>query len=114
MSSALTLTVEPGQRFGRWTVIELTRTPPTSAVPYGRRGTRCRCDCGAERVVSLLNLVYQSRSCGCYRRERTIAMNRRLKPAQIRTHGLAKHYLYQTWATILKRCDNPAFRAYPR
>jgi hypothetical protein len=27
-------------------------------------------------------------------------------------HGLHGHYLYQTWATMLKRCDRPAFISY--
>lgn len=108
MGTPPTLLIEPGQRFGRWVVLELTRTEPTEALPYGRRAARCRCDCGTKRVVQLLNLGH-SQSCGCYRSEQTAANNRRLKPQQITQHGLCGHYLYQTWWTMLKRCEDPNF-----
>ena len=58
-----------GQKFGRWTVLELG-VPYIS--PYGRefRTWLCRCDCGTMRVVSELALLSgKSISCGCYRVE---------------------------------------------
>lgn len=114
MGPAPTLLVEPGQRYGRWLVLELTRTEPTKALPYGRRAARCRCDCGTERILTLINLTRMSRSCGCWRREKVADDNRRLKPTQIATHGLSGHCLYQTWAMIVKRCENPASNVYRR
>lgn len=30
-----------------------------------------------------------------------------------KTHGLTKHYLYQTWATMKQRCYNPKAFKYP-
>lgn len=71
-----------GQRFGRWTVIEKTARPPyttgTSAFYL------CRCDCGAEKVISGRSLrIGDSTSCGCYRneicRERLIRLNQEKK-----------------------------------
>ena len=60
-------TVEPGQRFGRWTV------PGQQMVTArGERKWLCRCDCGTERYVLERSLLYNgSESCGCLRKERT-------------------------------------------
>lgn len=66
MSSFIDLT---GKRFGRWTVIE-------RANDYiDRKGHKfpawkCKCDCGAERVVLGGNLAKgKSKSCGCLKDE---------------------------------------------
>lgn len=53
-----------GMRFGRWTVLE--RAPSE-----GEARWKCRCDCGAERIVLGRNLRSgASLSCGCLNRER--------------------------------------------
>lgn len=106
------LPVSAGQRFGRWTVIAEERSAPTPAVPNGRRGARCECDCGTIRVITLINLYGRSRSCGCLRSEVTIATNKRLKSAQIRTHGLTHTYLYSTWRGMIRRCTQPGYGSY--
>lgn len=103
---------EPGTRLGRWTVLHEERIAPTPAVPYGRRAVRCRCDCGNEGLVALLNL-HDSRSCGCLHREIVAEHNRRHKSAQNTDHGLSRHPLYQTWAAMVKRCTNPNARMWP-
>jgi hypothetical protein len=57
----------PGERFGRWTVVEDTNRKPG---PNGSRPVLCRCDCGTEREVNWSSLVNgRSSSCGCLRKE---------------------------------------------
>lgn len=69
-----------GQRFGRLTVIE--PAPTRYIVHYKQDGTppkmrgytmwKCRCDCGAERIVYSNNLKAGAvKSCGCLRKELT-------------------------------------------
>src|SRR5262249_38050423 len=56
-----------GRRFGRWTV--LARHPERD---HGATLWLCRCDDGVERVVDGNNLRRGlSKSCGCFKRERT-------------------------------------------
>ena len=56
----------PGQRFGRWTILD--------RYVFSARGEKkylCRCDCGTERYVLERSLKYGgSQSCGCLRKER--------------------------------------------
>ncbi|WP_302593576.1 AP2 domain-containing protein [Faecalibaculum rodentium] len=53
--------IEPGQKFGHWTVQEESgRKGCSGEVLY-----RCRCDCGRERLVGVQNLISgRSQSCG--------------------------------------------------
>ena len=65
-----------GMRYGRLTV--LCRAPAHMAYrsPGGQIKTRwlCKCDCGAEVVVTGTNLVSgRTTSCGCYREETVYA-----------------------------------------
>jgi hypothetical protein len=88
-----------GQVFGRWTVLHKDAR--------SRRKTYwlCRCECGNETVVQGGNLKDgQSQSCGCLRRERTIA--------KVRTHGKTNTPEYRSWKSMLKRCGNPNDPAY--
>lgn len=59
--------LEPGSRFGRWTVLE-------RSLERDRDGSRqylCRCDCGTERLVGGTPLrTGSSKSCGCFRKDR--------------------------------------------
>lgn len=96
-----------GQRIGRGVVIDPEiRTAPEPTVPNGRRGARLRCDCGNIYETSLASLFPKGNgrintlSCGCLHRERLLA-------AHV-THGMSGHELYQTWASIMDRCENPA------
>ncbi len=54
-----------GQRFAHFTAVERAPRPPgTSTAAHWL----CRCDCGAERIVSATNLVHGGHgSCGCAR-----------------------------------------------
>lgn len=106
--------LEIGHKFGRWTVLEITRMPPTPkqirAGRPGNKGTRCRCDCGTVKLVHTAYLVNgRSKSCGCYRAERTAECNR-----QRADHGLSKHEHWHRWSNMLERCENPQNPKYPR
>jgi hypothetical protein len=66
---------------------------------------RCRCDCGAETIVTLSNLQCgHVSSCGCYRREHMIAANK--------THGGKGTRLYEVWHGMKYRCLNPKSKPY--
>lgn len=59
--------LEPGQRFGRLTVVEAARV-------QGRPAALCRCECGSEVTVRLSKLASgHTASCGCLRREQALA-----------------------------------------
>ncbi len=65
-----------GQTFGRLRVVQ--------RVPYveGKAQWNCRCSCGTPRIIIIMgqHLVSgDTRSCGCLRRERTIAYNEQRK-----------------------------------
>lgn len=56
--------IEPGQRFGKWTVLKIDNSPRKDAHVYWL----CQCECGKEKVVrSSLLRNGQSTSCGCQR-----------------------------------------------
>lgn len=60
-----------GQRFGRWIVIERAGSAKDGSVVW-----KCVCDCGNEKIVLAQSLRGgDSKSCGCYMRERASEMN---------------------------------------
>jgi len=87
-----------GRRYGRLTVLRLA-----DDVNHGHHVVwMCRCDCGVECNVSGDVLRRgESRSCGCLRRELTIARN-------LPRHGEARdgnHTAeYRAWQSMLNRC----------
>lgn len=87
MSKKIDLT---GQRFGRLVVIrEYGRTKD------GRVTWLCRCDCGAEVVVSSNHLRSgNTQSCGCLKRER------------LTTHGCTHKTWYDVYRAMMKRCGH--------
>lgn len=57
--------IEPGQRFGRLTVLGLDHKGDR-----GRKYWKCQCDCGGSAVVPQYTLLEgHTISCGCYRNE---------------------------------------------
>lgn len=96
------LAIQPGQQFGRFTVLAFN----------GRRHRKalfqCRCVCGTEHIVIGSHLLSgHSQSCGCLRRERTVAA--------VRRHGQSRSMEYRIWAGMQQRClnsRNPCFRYY--
>jgi hypothetical protein len=94
-----------GKRFGRWTVVAIH--------PQRRRWRhrtlhilwRCKCDCGAERLVLRGNLRRGiSTSCGCLRREKLIE--------RLTKHGMSRTRIYKIWAAMLQRSFNSRNRRY--
>lgn len=87
----------PGQRFGRWLVLEASAGAKVV----------CRCDCGTERSV-LKNSLKQgrSRSCGC------IAVE--INAARARKHGCgaSDKKLLDVYHSMLARCNKPTHAAY--
>jgi hypothetical protein len=102
------MTVAPGERYGRWTVLEV--------LPAARPTALCRCDCGTERAVLVQSLKRKNRanpSCGCWRAERTrtIVSETRWKDSHGRAAG-PKDPVYRTWLHIKKRCHDPGAHNY--
>lgn len=91
-------TIQPGDRFGRLTIIALDRP----------RYWQCRCDCGGIKVIYGASLkAGLTRSCGCLKREISVK--------RLTTHGMSRSPEFLAWETMLKRCDNPnspAFKYY--
>lgn len=85
-----------GKTFNRLTVIEYV----------GKRGKYrqsywiAKCECGTVKEYNSGAMVYGSvKSCGCLKREKTIARNTK--------HGLRHHPLYPTWNNMMNRCSSP-------
>ena len=87
-----------GCRFGLLTALGIVDTQQHSQSRW-----RCRCDCGAEKVVWRSSLVSgETKSCGCgWLRNPT------------RKHGhdqrRKRSGVYQTWASMIKRTTNPNY-----
>jgi hypothetical protein len=91
-----------GQRFGR--LVVQARAPSISRAARWE----CLCDCGGRKVAIGDNLRrHLTTSCGCAHREATSAATK--------THGLSRTATYNTWRSMLARCDNatePCFHNY--
>jgi len=94
-----------GQRFTRLVVLAFADLDK-----YRHSRWRCQCDCGRTVIVTADNLRRGgTRSCGCVRRERLLAIDNA-------THGdwrggrATKEY--KAWELMLYRCRNPRCHAY--
>lgn len=86
------------QRFGRLLVVEEAGRNALKKVMW-----RCLCDCGKETVVPSGGLVTgNTTSCGCFLQEK------------ITKHGGWKKSSYNTWRAMMRRCNNPKDKDYPR
>lgn len=84
-----------GQKYGRLTALEYV-----GKNDKGRTVWRCRCDCGATLLVTSNSLRRNNtRSCGCFKRDQTVAAHR--------THGMCRSSEYRTWCMMRDRCSNP-------
>lgn len=87
-----------GKKFHRLTVLGFA----------GKRYWYCQCDCGnITRVAGYYLKDGQSKSCGCYSKER-----RKVVPL---THGKTKTKTYRSWYHIKTRCYNqkcPSYKHY--
>lgn len=94
--------IDAGDRFSRWVVVDASN----------REAILCRCDCGNEGTVRASNLLLGkknpskgSQSCGCLKRERSIAAHK--------THGVGhEDYRYRLWATLMAKCYRKSFQDY--
>ena len=106
--------IRPGDRYGRWTVIEKAR----GRFVVGRIGQageeiitrklprwRCRCDCGEEKTVDQNHLRSgKVSSCGCLRRE--------VSAERLTTHGQSRTSIYRSWTNMIQICDNMNSRQF--
>ena len=92
-----------GCRFGRLLVVERVGSKKRQSL------WRCVCECGNEKITTLSHLKHgQTQSCGCLQKEvlrengRKSVMCKRAKK-----HGCFGTKLYNVWAGMIRRCENP-------
>ena len=91
--------IDPGSRFGRWTV------QGPSVIHKKSRKYLCHCDCGNTGWVfrqSLFNKT--SSSCGCFHRENAKAISKH--------GGMWDTPTHRVWSGVLSRCCNPGNKSY--
>jgi hypothetical protein len=87
-----------GQRFGKLTVVERAGRNNLKKVLW-----KCKCECGNFIDVVAGSLVTgNTESCGCILKE------------AITKHGGWKKSSYNTWRAMIRRCNNPKDKDYPR
>lgn len=93
-----------GQQFYNLFVIE--------EVKVNKKGTwwKCQCSCGNVSVYPGTDLTRRTK----YTTKACKACSYSLKSTKLKTHGCAHNYLYNTFMTIIGRCENPKNQAYSR
>ena len=82
-----------GSHVGLWTVIECAGSRNGYSVWL------CRCECGAERIVSRKNLRGgKAYSCGCTKAGKISAAHTR--------HGMTNSRTWRSWNSMMRRCYN--------
>lgn len=105
--AAKRIIVNPGDRFGRWTIIKEV-DKAVSANGNKLRCFLCHCDCGKESVVRLYSLVSgRSVSCGCYMRSHH-------EKGWKYPSDLVYSRLYIIWHSIKQRCYCKSATSYKR
>jgi hypothetical protein len=95
--------VPVGERFGRLVVVE------GGFKKWRKAAYRCRCDCGAESILAVSNLVSgNTRSCGCLSRDRKVERGRASAK-----HRMIKTPTYYSWSGMVQRCTNPKSKQWP-
>ena len=83
-----------GQKFGRLIVIKRVENAKDKQAQW-----LCQCECGNTVVVKSIYLrTGDTRSCGCFKRERTAETHTK--------HGLVHTRIYKIWCDIKYRCFN--------
>lgn len=82
-----------GKRFNKWTIID------SAEVKHGYATVKCRCECGYEDEIRLLNLI-QGKSKGCK------------YCCRIR-HGFGYSRLYHIFYEMRRRCIKVNHKSYP-
>lgn len=86
--------IEPGTRFGRWTIIKFDECRNRYSFHI------CQCDCGKRRSVMTRNLLNgTTQSCSCYHKEVSIKQARK----NFTKHGLSKYPWYINWLQRQRR-----------
>lgn len=93
-----------GERFSRLLVVSLA-DDYVSPKGYHKKRWKCKCDCGKEIIVWSGNLLSgHTKSCGCIHEEKLALGNIK--------HGLSHSRIYNIWAGIIDRCENPKSQYY--
>jgi len=88
-----------GNRYGMWTVLSKTDTPTRPSKWL------CVCDCGTTKEVNTSSLrTGGSTSCGCARVSAMVLRNT--------LHGKTNTREFNSWASMVARCVDPAHQAY--
>ena len=91
-----------GQKFNRMTIISYSHSL------NGHRYWKCVCDCGNYRTVQIKSVVAgNTKSCGCYNKEKVQKTGKRNK-----THGYSTSRFYKLWWGIIQRCNNKKSSMY--
>ncbi len=101
-----------GQTYGRLTALQHVASDRTEKSAIWS----CSCSCGTVVMVPSSRLRSgKTRSCGCLRsdtaREHALT-NQKLKAARLTRNGETKHFLFQTYASIVRRCQDPLHPSY--
>jgi hypothetical protein len=102
----VTIRIDPGDRFTRWTVL-------SEAEKVGKeRAFLCRCDCGTERVVLLGSLrTGKTQSCSCLNKE-ILSERDCTYSTHGHTTGDTQTRTYTSWSKMLYRCRTSTCHAY--
>lgn len=96
---------EPGERFGAWTLIEMTPRIKGSHHVWWT----CRCDCGTQRSVHGNTLRSgASKSCGCVSGEKC----RIRRTTHGATSGGRRTPEFKIWIGVVERCRTPSHTSY--
>jgi hypothetical protein len=93
-----------GQRYGRLLILR-----EAGSRHNGRITWLAVCDCGQEKVTTLLNLSNGTRSCGCLLAE---SRSKNGELGSRRTHGLTGTKAFRAWVGMRDRCSNPNAEFY--
>lgn len=96
---------KPGEVYGRWTVVSESDRMTRNGC---RNHVYCKCKCGTERVVSARELCLgKSKSCGCWKRERSTKHGWTGRDA-----SKVQKDLYNRWKNMVQRCYQETNQAY--
>lgn len=99
-NNAKRLGLSVGDKFGRLTILEMVGSDNGKETL-----ARCQCDCGAETTVPGVKLKSgNTKSCGCYFRQRIIESRTK--------HGKCRTRTYRIWASMMGRTTNPNGQDY--
>lgn len=94
-----------GLKFGKLKVISELKERNL----HGKVLFKCKCDCGKEvNVIGSKLKNGWSKSCSCLQKETTSNRSK----IDNKTHGLSKTSIYNTYHTMISRCNNPNSQSY--